>query len=129
VFFDGCSRSRVTDYESNFSLFGPGTFSLSATRSSGSAAMKEQGLKVFSNANCMLITPPSSAKRDIPVMTDCFAEAKGMGVSVGYMGRTSVLLETVKTLFDRAIGRLPLRLEARCALSVWGLDTGPFSIS
>ena len=63
--------------------------------------------KEFSNAKCALMTPPASSKKDIPVMTGCFAEAKGMGISVGYMGRTSVPIEKVKTLLDKAIGRLP----------------------
>jgi hypothetical protein len=63
--------------------------------------------KDFGNAKCALMTPPSSSKKDIPVMTGCFAEAKGMGLSVGYMGRTSVSIDTVKTLLDKAIGRLP----------------------
>jgi hypothetical protein len=63
--------------------------------------------KEFSNARCALMTPPASSKKDIPVITGCFAEAKGMGISVGYMGRTSVPIETVKTLLDKAIGRLP----------------------
>jgi hypothetical protein len=63
--------------------------------------------KEFSNAKCTLMTPPASSKKDIPVMTGCFAEAKGMGISVGYMGRTSVPIEKVKTLLDKAIGRLP----------------------
>jgi hypothetical protein len=30
-----------------------------------------------------------------------------MGISVGYMGRTGVPIEKVKTLLDKAIGRLP----------------------
>ena len=63
--------------------------------------------KEFSNAKCALMTPPASSKKDIPVMTGCFAEAKGMGISVGYMGRTGVPIEKVKTLLDKAIGRLP----------------------
>ncbi len=63
--------------------------------------------KEFSNAKCALMTPPASSKKDVPVMTGCFAEAKGMGISVGYMGRTSVPIEKVKTLLDKAIGRLP----------------------
>jgi hypothetical protein len=63
--------------------------------------------KEFSNAKCALMTPPASSKKAIPVMTGCFAEAKGMGISVGYMGRTSVPIETVKTLLDKAIERLP----------------------
>jgi hypothetical protein len=63
--------------------------------------------KEFSNAKCALMTPPASSKQDIPVMTGCFAEAKEMGISVGYMGRTSMPIEKVKTLLDKAIGRLP----------------------
>jgi len=63
--------------------------------------------KEFSNAKCALMTPPASSKKDIPVMTGCFAEAKGMAISVGYMGKTSVPIETVKTLLDKALGRLP----------------------
>ena len=53
------------------------------------------------------MTPPSSAEKNLPVMTGCMAEAKEMGISVGYMGRTSVPIETVKALLDKAIERLP----------------------
>ena len=53
------------------------------------------------------MTPPSSAPKIVPLMTGCFAEAKGMGISIGYMGKASVRLETVKTLLDKAVGRLP----------------------
>jgi predicted dehydrogenase len=53
------------------------------------------------------MTPPASPEKDIPVMTGCVAEAKGVAISVGYMGRTSVPIEKVKTLLDKAIGRLP----------------------
>ena len=63
--------------------------------------------KEFSNGKCALMTPPASSKKDIPVMTGCIAEAKGMGISVGYMGKTSVPIDNVKTLLDKAIGRLP----------------------
>jgi len=63
--------------------------------------------KEFTNAKCALMTPPASSEKDIPVMTGCVAEAKGMGISVGYMGRTSVPIDKVKTLLDKAIGRLP----------------------
>jgi hypothetical protein len=63
--------------------------------------------KEFSNGKCSLMTPPASSKKDIPVMTGCIAEAKGMGISVGYMGKTSVPIDNVKTLLDKAIGRLP----------------------
>ena len=63
--------------------------------------------KEFGNAKCALMTPPASPEKDIPVMTGCVAEAKGVAISVGYMGRTSVSIEKVKTLLDKAIGRLP----------------------
>ena len=63
--------------------------------------------KEFTNAKCALMTPPASPEKDIPVMTGCVAEAKGVAISVGYMGRTSVPIEKVKTLLDKAIGRLP----------------------
>jgi hypothetical protein len=63
--------------------------------------------KEFSNGKCALMTPPASSKKDIPIMTGCIAEAKGMGLSVGYMGKTSVPIDKVKSLLDKAIGRLP----------------------
>ena len=63
--------------------------------------------KAFPNARCSLMTPPSSAPKNVPVLTGCFAEAKGMGISVGYMGKASVPVETVKTLLDKAVARLP----------------------
>ena len=89
-----------------------------AQREAGLAKLKEvfqrfkakgwaEEKKDFSNAKCALMTPPSSSKKDIPVMTGCFAEAKGMGLSVGYMGKTSVPIDKVKTLLDKAIERLP----------------------
>ena len=89
-----------------------------ARREAGLAKLKEgfqrlkskgwtEEKKEFSNAKCALMTPPSSSEKNIPVMTGCMAEAKGMGISVGYMGRTSVPIEKVKTLLDKAIERLP----------------------
>ena len=89
-----------------------------AQREAGLAKLKEvfqrfkakgwaEEKKDFSNAKCALMTPPAASKKDIPVMTGCFAEAKGMGLSVGYMGKTSVPIDKVKTLLDKAIGRLP----------------------
>ena len=89
-----------------------------ALREAGLAKLKEgfqrlrakgwtEEKKEFSNAKCASMTPPSSAEKNLPVMTGCMAEAKGMGISVGYMGRTSVPIETVKALLDKAIERLP----------------------
>lgn len=76
----------------------------------GLALLKGQGWteekKDFSNAKCARMTPPPSQK-DSPISTGCMAESKGMGISVGAMGRASVAIENVKALLDKAIGRLP----------------------
>ena len=37
----------------------------------------------------------------------CLAEAKGMGISIGDNGTSTMPMETVKTLLDHAVGRLP----------------------
>ncbi|HEY7140021.1 MAG TPA: hypothetical protein VIE44_07995 [Methylomirabilota bacterium] len=60
----------------------------------------------FGKGRCVLMTPPSSGK-GMPVSTGCFAEAKGMGISVGHNGGAGVPIDKVKTLLDKAIGRLP----------------------
>jgi hypothetical protein len=60
----------------------------------------------FSHGRCVLMTPPPAGK-GMPVSTGCFAEAKGMGVSVGHNGDARVSMDKVKTLLDKAIGRLP----------------------
>ena len=60
----------------------------------------------FANGTCALMTPPA-AKTGLPISTGCFAEAKGMGVSVGHNGASGVAMDKVKTLLDKAIGRLP----------------------
>jgi len=63
--------------------------------------------KDFSNTRCAIMTPPSSLQ-DVPLSTACLAEAKGMGISVGSMsGTKKVAIEKIKTLLDKAIGRLP----------------------
>jgi hypothetical protein len=62
--------------------------------------------KEFSNGACALMTPPASAK-GMPVSTGCFAEAKGMGISVGHNSSSKVSVDKMKTLLDKAIGRLP----------------------
>jgi hypothetical protein len=62
--------------------------------------------KDFSNIRCAMMTPPSSAK-DVPPSTGCFAEAKGRGLGIGWMGAKKVAIEKVKALLDKAIGRLP----------------------
>ena len=61
--------------------------------------------KDFANGRCVLMTPP--AARGLPVSTGCFAEAKGMGLSVGHNGPTRASMDRVRTLLDKAIGRLP----------------------
>lgn len=62
--------------------------------------------KDFANGRCLLMTPPASAK-GMPLSTGCFAEAKGMGISVGHNGPARVSVEKVRALLDKAIGRLP----------------------
>jgi hypothetical protein len=61
--------------------------------------------KDFANGRCVLMTPP--AARGLPVSTGCFAEAKGVGLSVGHNGATRASIDRVRTLLDKAIGRLP----------------------
>ena len=61
--------------------------------------------KDFANGRCVLMTPP--AAKGLPVSTGCFAEAKGMGLSVGHNGPTRASMDRVRTLLDKAIGRLP----------------------
>lgn len=60
----------------------------------------------FANGTCAVMTPPST-RTGLPTSTGCFAEAKGMGISVGHNGASGVAMDKVKTLLDRAIGRLP----------------------
>jgi hypothetical protein len=62
--------------------------------------------KDFAGGKCLVMTPPASLT-EAPVSTGCFAEAKGMGVSVGSMGKTRVPMEKVKPLLDKLIQRLP----------------------
>lgn len=62
--------------------------------------------KDFSNGMCALMTPPPPGT-DMPISTGCFAESKGMGISVGHNGSARVPMDKVKTLLDKAIGRLP----------------------
>jgi hypothetical protein len=63
--------------------------------------------KDFASARCSIMTPPS-AKENAPISTGCMAEAKGMGISVGSMSaKKKVAIDNVKTLLDKAIGRLP----------------------
>jgi hypothetical protein len=72
--------------------------------------LKSQGWsqerKDFNNGACVIFTPPASAK-GMPISTGCFAEAKGMGISVGHNGPSKVSMDKMKTLLDKAIGRLP----------------------
>ncbi len=71
--------------------------------------LKAQGWKEerkdFANGRCVVMTPP--AAKGLPVSTGCFAEAKGMGLSVGHNGPARVSMDRVRTLLDKAIGRLP----------------------
>ena len=61
--------------------------------------------KDFANGRCVVMTPP--AGKGLPVSTGCFAEAKGLGISVGHNGPTRVSMDRVRMLLDKAIGRLP----------------------
>ena len=62
--------------------------------------------KDFTNGACVIMTPPPSAK-GMPISSGCFAEAKGVGISVGHNGSAKVSMDRMKTLLDKAIGRLP----------------------
>jgi len=73
--------------------------------------LKQQGWteerKDYSNARCAIMTPPPAAK-DIPLSTGCFAEAKGMGISIGGMSvKKKIAIENIKKLLDKVISRLP----------------------
>jgi len=64
--------------------------------------------KVYGNARCAMLTPPTSQAENTPVSTGCMAEAKGMGISVGSMApKKSAAIDQVKALLDKAISRLP----------------------
>jgi hypothetical protein len=73
------------------------------------AALKAQGWKEedqnFGSAKCVLMTPPAG-KEDAPLTTGCFAEAKGMVVSISTLAKTRISIEKVKALLDSAVGRL-----------------------
>jgi hypothetical protein len=51
------------------------------------------------------MTPPSGQEK-LPISTGCLGETKGIGLSVGAMGRKAVPIEQIKPLFDKAVGRL-----------------------
>jgi hypothetical protein len=74
------------------------------------AALKAKGWteekKAFANARCSLMTPPSG-QQTAALMTGCMSEVGGTAISVGYMGKGRVPVETVKALLDKASGRLP----------------------
>ena len=62
--------------------------------------------KDIANGFCAIMTPPPSQK-DVPIMSSCMAEAKGMAMSVGYMSPTKKLsFDQTKSLMDKAIGRV-----------------------
>jgi hypothetical protein len=61
----------------------------------------------LTNGACSIMTPPPS-EHDVPIMAGCFAEVRGMALSVGFMSPTKKLtLDQIKALLDKAIGRLP----------------------
>ena len=61
--------------------------------------------KEFGNTKCVIMTPPSSEK-NVPILTTCIGETKGMGTSVGSMSRNKVSIEKVKMLLDKVMGRI-----------------------
>jgi len=62
--------------------------------------------KDFGNTTCSIMTPPPSTK-DAPILSGCVAEARGMGLSVGFMSPTKKLsIDQTKALLDKAIGRI-----------------------
>lgn len=62
--------------------------------------------KVVGNATCSIMTPPPSQK-DAPILSGCFGEAKGIGLSVGFMSPTKRLsIDQTKALMDKAAGQL-----------------------
>ena len=61
--------------------------------------------KEFGKSTCVIMTPPSSEK-NAPILTSCITEAKGMGISVVSMSKKKVSMEKVKTLLDKALGRI-----------------------
>ena len=54
---------------------------------------------------CALLIPPAS-ESDAPITTGCFAEAKGLAVSVSALGKTKVSIEQVKELLGKVVERL-----------------------
>ena len=73
------------------------------------AALRAKGwteeTKAFPGARCSLMVPPAG-KETAALMTGCLAEVGGTAISVGYMGKQRVPIETVKALLDKAAGRL-----------------------
>jgi hypothetical protein len=71
--------------------------------------LKSQGWtvdeKTFGTISCVVMTPPAG-KKDLPYSTDCFADAKGMGVGLGTISTKPTALDKMKTLIDQAIARL-----------------------
>lgn len=62
--------------------------------------------KEITNGRCSILTPPKG-QDDLPLSTGCIAEAKGMGISVGWLsGKKKVGIEKIKPLLDKVIGRL-----------------------
>jgi hypothetical protein len=87
-----------------------------AQRAEGLAKLKEafemlkakgwtEEKKEFGNTECVIMTPPSSEK-NVPILTTCIGETKGMGISVGSMSRKKLSIEKVKMLLDKVIGRI-----------------------
>jgi len=74
------------------------------------AKLKAQGwtqeTKVIGDAKCLSMKPPTG-RDNVPGMTGCMVEAKGMALSVGAMSSgNQVAMEPIKELLDKAVARL-----------------------
>ena len=66
----------------------------------------EQSEAFGSSIKCSVMTPPAGSS-NTPSMTGCMGEAKGEGISVGFMyPGTTLPIAKLKALFDKASGRI-----------------------
>ena len=58
----------------------------------------------FANGSCSVMTPPPS-QTNVPMLSGCLAEARGMALSVAFMSPTKKLsISQTRALLDKAIG-------------------------
>src|SRR5207302_8101662 len=72
--------------------------------------------KEFGDTMCEVYVPPPSVKDEL-ITTGCFTARKDTAVSVAAQSKTAVPVENVRTLIDKATGRL--RRSARSPASSW----------